>query len=463
MAVDINIHYTDPTSDARKQPFTLVPGETNTSVTSLTLLGQGTPNYSTVISQNFLHILENFASATPPSNGTIGQMWYNSTAKEMRMLTAITGGTTGARQETWAPVGANIVTSATAPTDLTRLWYDTSDALASNHQLKIYNTTASAWQPVTKQWLVVGTTAPTNTTVLWYNTSSSNATNHELYVYDTSTSAWRTVVSHNASLLTGSVPDSVLTTSNIGGNAATATTAVSATSATTATKLATARTISISGAGTASASFDGSAAITLNLATINASVLTGTVPVTSLGDSGTRAAGYYLAGNNVWTALPAVPDSYTKTQTDTLLALRPLADSITYVGLASGLAANPYMRKSSDSSIVYLQPKLTYTPAPVASTLAGYGITDAYTMAQVNALIPPAGVLAPNGTNFIAVAQNSTSYTIPAGGTWCYSIMSWWKSGQGNIYACGVAAGGTTITFNANSYTIYGWCWRFSN
>lgn len=388
MAVDINVHYTDRNSDPRKQPFTLVPGEVNTNATSLVLSGQGAPNYSSSVNENFLHLLENFASANPPLHGTVGQLWYSTSGeKELRILSSIGTNGSGQRVDNWSPVGANIAVGTTPPTQLSRLWYDTSPALASNHQLKIYNTTAAAWQPVAKQWLAVGTTPPTNNSILWYNTAP---TPRELYIFDTISGIWQPAVSHAAGLLTGNVPDSVLTISNIGGNAATATNAVNAQVATSAVKLQTGRTFSITGAATATGiAFDGQQNIALNVTALNASSLTtGIVPVARLGDAGPRAVGYYLAGNNVWTALPAIPDSYTKAEDNALLAQKAWRDGITYVGFAGDNPTLPYMRRVTDNGVYYLQPRLGYTPAPVSNTLAGYGIVDAYTKAEVNSLIP---------------------------------------------------------------------------
>ena len=45
--------------------------------TSLALTGTGFKNYGPYQQQNFLRLLENFASATPPLNPTIGQLWFS--------------------------------------------------------------------------------------------------------------------------------------------------------------------------------------------------------------------------------------------------------------------------------------------------------------------------------------------------------------------------------------------------
>ena len=54
-------------------------GTTNTSATSLALIGQGVTNYGTAENENLVYLLENFASPTAPLVPILGQLWYNST------------------------------------------------------------------------------------------------------------------------------------------------------------------------------------------------------------------------------------------------------------------------------------------------------------------------------------------------------------------------------------------------
>lgn len=307
------IDYTDKSVDPSKASFTIPPGAINTD-TSLKLPGAGFSTYGEFIDEDLLHMVEHFASATAPVNPTIGQIWFDTSVKRLKVLSAISkvGSTT---TYTWDQVSNNTGVSTTPPTDTSQLWYDVSDANPINHTLKIYNTAASAWQPVVPRPIQTGVTAPTNTNVLWFNTSNASNTKYELYAYNASRAGWYPAVSHDASMLTGSVPNSVLSGSSIGGNAATATLATAA------LKLNTARTISLTGGAIASGTFDGSTDLTLNVTSINANIINqGTVPINQLGSAGTRAAGYYLAGNNIWTQFPAIPDAYSKTQIDSLLA-----------------------------------------------------------------------------------------------------------------------------------------------
>lgn len=69
------IAYTD---QANKGTITVEDNTINTE-TSLGLPGRNTTAYGTTIATNFLHLLENFASATQPSTPVEGQLWYDST------------------------------------------------------------------------------------------------------------------------------------------------------------------------------------------------------------------------------------------------------------------------------------------------------------------------------------------------------------------------------------------------
>ncbi|POY79084.1 phage tail protein [Pseudomonas amygdali pv. morsprunorum] len=80
---------------------------------------------------------------------------------------------------------------------------------------------------------------------------------------------------------------------------------------------------------------------------------------------------------------------YAKSEVDTRLASRPLADAISYVGLGSGDLGQPYMRRAADSVISWLQTKLGYTPVQQGTGTGQFNnvvkITDAYTKAETDA------------------------------------------------------------------------------
>ena len=45
--------------------------------TSLVFPGRNARGYGVDIAENFLHLLENFANTTPPTNPIEGQLWYD--------------------------------------------------------------------------------------------------------------------------------------------------------------------------------------------------------------------------------------------------------------------------------------------------------------------------------------------------------------------------------------------------
>lgn len=69
-----NINYTDREN---KTPVTVFDNTSNTD-TSLTFPGRNVTGYGQIVGENFLALLENFASPVQPVNPTEGQIWYNS-------------------------------------------------------------------------------------------------------------------------------------------------------------------------------------------------------------------------------------------------------------------------------------------------------------------------------------------------------------------------------------------------
>ena len=54
-----------------------------TSATSLALIGQNAVNFGLPLNENFIYLLQNFASSTPPASPIAGQIWYNSVTAVM--------------------------------------------------------------------------------------------------------------------------------------------------------------------------------------------------------------------------------------------------------------------------------------------------------------------------------------------------------------------------------------------
>ena len=122
------------TDSDNKTPLTVFDNTSSTD-TSLTFPGRNVTGYGQIIAENFLHVLENFASADQPINPTEGQLWYDSGNGFLQLF----DGTN------WK-AASNIQKSPNEPSVETskvgELWVDTT-----NQQLRIYTGT---------RWILVG-------------------------------------------------------------------------------------------------------------------------------------------------------------------------------------------------------------------------------------------------------------------------------------------------------------------
>jgi hypothetical protein len=84
----------------------------------LKLIGKNYAGYGGVQNENFVYLLENFASNNPPPRAISGQIWFDSSSSKLKFYDGVKFRTTG---------GAEI--SSTAPTGLTvgDFWFDTSN------------------------------------------------------------------------------------------------------------------------------------------------------------------------------------------------------------------------------------------------------------------------------------------------------------------------------------------------
>lgn len=101
-------------------PIVIPDGTINTS-TSLTLVGKNYPNYGSILDQNFITLLENSASGERPQNPIIGQLWWNSSLKTLKVN--FDGGT---GEASWKNVGST-TSQDNAPTtnNIGDLWWNT--------------------------------------------------------------------------------------------------------------------------------------------------------------------------------------------------------------------------------------------------------------------------------------------------------------------------------------------------
>ena len=159
--------FSDPTktSSITVVGAALGSGVNNTS-TSLTLIGPGYPNYGLPTAQNFLKLLENFASIHPPSNAIEGQLWYD-TSNPAKKILRVNNGTLNSTR--W-PSASGIYQQPNDPgIEYSQsivdgdLWADTT-----NNQLKIR---------YSNSWTIVGPTV----------SSTINRTGNETATLESST------------------------------------------------------------------------------------------------------------------------------------------------------------------------------------------------------------------------------------------------------------------------------------
>lgn len=134
----------------------------NTTATSLTLIGRDYAGYGAFLNENFVHLMEHFASNLEPAKKITGQIWYDTGV--------IGGGTLKVWNEganIWKPVGSSIAQDGQPASGTSGdLWFDTA-----NNQL-------NAWSQDDSDWILIGppsTLAGSGAVVTTITDSSSNS------------------------------------------------------------------------------------------------------------------------------------------------------------------------------------------------------------------------------------------------------------------------------------------------
>jgi len=108
--------------------LTTVEDGTVDQTTNLKLVGKNYAGYGEIQNENFVHLLENFASANAPTRPLSGQIWFDSATNKLKFYDGTKFRTTG---------GAEIGTSEPAGLTVGDFWWDTA-----NDQLYAYNGTS---------------------------------------------------------------------------------------------------------------------------------------------------------------------------------------------------------------------------------------------------------------------------------------------------------------------------------
>jgi microcystin-dependent protein len=132
------INHTEKTNPA-KPPYTVQDQSLNRE-TSLSFPGKNYSGYAPVIAENFLHLLENFASNVQPVNPVQGQLWYDNSAGVN--LLKVYDGTSWTAAGSVKKATAQQIEAASSANIKGDLWVDTE-----NQQLYVFSGS---------NWLLIG-------------------------------------------------------------------------------------------------------------------------------------------------------------------------------------------------------------------------------------------------------------------------------------------------------------------
>jgi hypothetical protein len=162
-------------------------GLVDTALTSLTLIGKNVSNFGDAQNENFLFLLENFASSFQPRSPTAGQIWFDSNARVFRP--AVFDGNnwrplavlqySNTTTDTLVNAGGNSFAAST-PGDL---WFN-----SSSKNLYVITSTASDMTLIGPS-IPVGDTPPANPPIgtLWWDSAYNNL---RIYYKDIDSSQW---------------------------------------------------------------------------------------------------------------------------------------------------------------------------------------------------------------------------------------------------------------------------------
>jgi microcystin-dependent protein len=156
------VKYTETTNPSK--PPLVVEDRIINNETSLTLPGKNYAGYGSVIGENFLHLLENFASGSEPVNPVEGQLWYDNSIGAS--VLKIYDGTS------WSPAGSIVKASY----DARPLTGNNGDIWVSTDTQQLFIYSGSTWVLVGPQYSVGLKTGPVVETVIDTNDISHNIT-----------------------------------------------------------------------------------------------------------------------------------------------------------------------------------------------------------------------------------------------------------------------------------------------
>ena len=172
-----SVRFTEITNPSK--PAIVVADQTLNNQTSVTLIGKNYKGFAPVLAENFLHLLENFASPSdnPPANPVQGQLWYDNTHNFLNVYDGTAWSAAGSLKKSG-------VTPESISSSKGDLWVDTN-----NSQLYLYS--GSNWLLVGPQYSagkqtgpivesIVDTSNVSHSVISFYG-ATSNATDNSNY------------------------------------------------------------------------------------------------------------------------------------------------------------------------------------------------------------------------------------------------------------------------------------------
>jgi hypothetical protein len=110
----------------------------NTTVVrgGITLIGRNRSDYGDAFNENLVRLLENFSNSSPPVDGLIGQLWFDSASRTLKVKFQDINPLTDNLADWKSISGATISPTQPATPIAGDLWYDTTPGI---NQLKIYD------------------------------------------------------------------------------------------------------------------------------------------------------------------------------------------------------------------------------------------------------------------------------------------------------------------------------------
>lgn len=143
--------YTIDYSDSGKTPIIVNDGTVDTS-TSIAFVGKNYTRFGEVLNENLLHLLENFASSTAPSNPTEGQLWYDTQNSYLKLYD----------NGQWYTIGSPAGTTrmeVRRRQDTLGAFHNTIEHIVDDSIVTIIVDDTTAWTPAATEYLEDGVTA----------------------------------------------------------------------------------------------------------------------------------------------------------------------------------------------------------------------------------------------------------------------------------------------------------------